>query len=393
MTCIKRIVTLGVFFCFALSQEAHGEELRLSLRGGMRLALENNLDIKIGQVSPEIEAQRIRKEEGIFDPEFSTSFKFTDQTTPLTTRSTIAAGGQTSVKSESYSLSAGLSGKTIFGTGYSLALSDTWTSDTFNRYDYEYDSFAGITLTQPLLKNLGKDINRYTIETAGKEREMSVFRLKSRINDVLANYALAYWDLVFARAELRVREDNLSLAQALLGENKNRFEAGVVSRLDVIQAEAGAAKRKEDVIMAKKTVREKENGLKRFISADLFSLKDTEIVPTDEPLYEETSYTLEQAVKEAFALRPDYMETRTGIEKNRIKVAYSKNQTYPSVDLEASYGFSGLGEDFGDSINGMDTNPQWSAGLVFTYPFGNRAADSGLRIARLEEAESLIRLK
>ena len=83
----------------------------LSLEEGKLMVLQNNLDIAIQQITPLIEIEKITTEKGSFDPLLSGSFKRGDSSTPLSTRSSVAAGGKSSVESEVYSLSTGLSGK------------------------------------------------------------------------------------------------------------------------------------------------------------------------------------------------------------------------------------------------------------------------------------------
>ncbi len=367
--------------------------LRLSIEEGILMVLKKNLDIAIQKIVPQVETARVDKERGVFDPEFSGSFSRDDSTTPLSIRSSVAAGGRSIVESEGYSLSTGISGKSPFGTEYSIEFEDTWTENTFNLFQSEYDAFAGITITQPLLKDSGYDTNFFDIHIAQKNRDISINELKQRIIDTVAEFKTAYWDMVLAIENLKVKEESFKLAESLLDLNRKRLRAEVVSPLEVTQAEAGMASRKEDVLLAQNVVKEKENTLKRLISGDIYALRNVEILPVDIPGVLSVNLDIEESFREGLGNRPDYSKIKTEIEKNDVTIQYKKNQRFPNIDLVASYGFNGLGNSFGDSVSDMEDNPEWTLGIVVKFPLSNRTAKGDLRIAQLEAGQELLYLK
>lgn len=398
MNIIAKRIIYGALFSLSIFSTVHAEtsgqgQMMLSLRDGVLKLLENNLDVTIERISPEIAETKILREKGVYDLQAFGSFKREDATTPLSARESVSAGGLKTIKSEAYSLDAGLTGKTPIGTEYTLEAKNNWTSETLNDFNFEYSSFSGVRVTQPLLKDFVSNTNELNINIAKKDRDISTNKLKQRILDSVSDYGFAYWDLVRAREELKVRMESERLAGMLVDINRKKFEAGTGSNLDVIQAEATEAARKDDVILAEKTVRERENTLKLLISKDVYSLKDIEIVPTDSPMLIPVREGLDESVTKAINVRPDYLETKTELEKNRIQIKYAKGQTFPKIDLEASYGYSGLGPTFAKSYNGIDANPDWSLGIVFRYPLENRTARGDLKIARLEADQAILRLK
>jgi outer membrane protein TolC len=377
----------------AADSGAGSGKLELTIEDGIKMVLENNLDIVIQRISPRVEQARIEKEEGAFDRSLFASFEWEDSTTPFNARSSVAAGDIFEAESEVYTLNTGISAVTQLGTEYSLELNDTRIANTFNDFKSEYDTFAGLKITQPLLKDYGRSANRFRIDLAGKDRDISLHRLKDKILDTVADFELAYWDLVLARQELGVKTESLKLAESLLDLTKKKFEAEVVPRLEVTQAEAGVASRKEAVISARKTVWEKENALKLFISRDVYKLKDVEIIPLDPPALNPVSLSLEDSIKKAIGARPDYLEAKKEIEKRDLEIRYATNQRFPEVNLEASLGYNGLGTTVGDSLENLEDNPTWTLGVVFRYPLGNRTATGDLKIARMEAEEAFVRLK
>ncbi len=367
--------------------------MNLSLEQGKLMLLQNNLDIAIRQISPQIKKEGIKREEGLFDPVLSGSLQREDSSTPLSTRSSVAAGGRTSTDSEVYSVSTGLSGIFPAGTEYSIEFNDVRTENTFNSFNAEHDSFAGININQPLLKGSGSSVTQFNIIIAKKDRDISVSDFRQNVIDTLSDFKKAYWDLVLAIEDTKVKKESMKLAESLLDLNLKRLKAEVTSPLEVTKAEAGVASRKEALITARGVVREKENGLKKLISDDVYSMKNTEILPLSRPVINPFTFDLDRSFKDGIENRPDYEKLKTAISKNEVRVMYAKNQSFPEIDLEASYGLNGLGNSFSDSLNEMDGNNNWSIGIVAKFPLGNSTAKGNLRIAQLEARQELLNLK
>ncbi len=382
--------------CLALlptgaSAEEQRKEMLLSFKDGVVKVLENNLDITIERVSPEIAEAGILAEEGAFDLSLFASMQRQDVMTPLSARESVSSGGLSTVDSTTYSLETGVTGKSRYGTEYTLEVRNDWTSETLNNFNYEYESFTGFTITQPLLKGFGRDSNIAELNIAQKDRDISVHRLKQKILDTVSEFGLKYWDLVRVREELKVRVESQNLAGTLFEINRKKLSAGAISALEVVQAEAAAAARKDDVIVALKSVKDTENAIKILIASDVHAIKDTEIIPSsDSPLKAEPE-GYDESVKKAVATRPDYRETMAVIDKGRLQTVFAEDQKLPEVDLEASYGFNGIGESFSSSFD-LDS-PEWTVGLSFSYPIGNRAATGALTASRLETDQAVLRLR
>lgn len=382
------IVPVDVF-----SQEAQKNELRLTLREGAIKVLENNLDISVEKISPGIAEARVQSARGVYDLEAFGSLKREDSTTPLSARSSAAARGLSSLESETNSFQAGMTGKLQTGAEYTLQVQDSWTADTLNEFEEEFTSFTGVTVTQPLFRNYGAAANNAQINIARKNRDISINQFRQRVLDIITDFGTSFWDLVRVKEELKVRIESQELAETLLRQSRKRLEAGAISPLEVIQAEAAASARKDDVIVARKAVRDAEDRLKLLISADVYELRDSEIIPLGNGSLNPVLQTLNESIETAISKRPDYGEIKNTIERNRIQIRYSENQRFPKIDLEASYGLNGLGPSFSDSFRQVDDNPQWSVGLVFRYPLGNNAATGDYKAAKLEASQSVLRLK
>jgi outer membrane protein TolC len=200
--------------------------------------------------------------------------------------------------------------------------------------------------------------------------------------------------LQFAIEQLRVDERSRGLAVQLLKDNQARVDIGVKSPLDVTEARARAAAREEAVILSQRNVLDNENLLKQLVTADMMTMLGTrvEIVPPPEVKFVPD---VPKGVADALALRPDYRQAILELEQQHIRVAFQKNQLLPRIDLTGSLNLLGLDNDFGSSLSrvGSRDRTEWTAGVIFSIPLGNRAARGAYNQAQLEAAKQLFMLQ
>jgi outer membrane protein TolC len=119
------------------------------------------------------------------------------------------------------------------------------------------------------------------------------------------------------------------------------------------------------------------------------------LLPAVHPPVENVPLDARASIMTAFDSRPDYRQARHEIEQRGIQLAFNRNQLWPQVDLEASYGLNGRGgsfDQFADDVGSGD-NPQWTVGVVVRIPLGNRQARADYQTALLEEERALLELK
>ncbi|UCD58457.1 MAG: TolC family protein, partial [Candidatus Hydrogenedentota bacterium] len=244
-------------------------------------------------------------------------------------------------------------------------------------------------------------------------REASVYQLEQRMLETLFEVEQAYWELVFAYENLRVKMRSLRTAQDLLEENRIRLKVGVIARLAVLQSETGVVVREEEVIVAQSRVEDAKDLLVKV--TNLFPeqlIWDVEIVPTDEPFALPPEEHVERdQISAALTNRPELKQLLKQQEAAQLGVRFAKNQLLPALDLIASVGLIGLDEDFDTSIlprffaglplppppdKGIDPafddlfsgeNFQWMVGFKFELPWGSRFERGQYRAANLQVSQ------
>ena len=106
---------------------------------------------------------------------------------------------------------------------------------------------------------------RQQLRVTAINREISDIQLRGTIATTLANVRNSYWELVFAVQAVDVARGSLDLALKLVDDNRARVEVGTLAPLDVVQAEAEAATRRQALAQAEATLGTAELTLKRLI--------------------------------------------------------------------------------------------------------------------------------
>jgi outer membrane protein len=258
----------------------------------------------------------------------------------------------------------------------------------------------------PLLKNLLRHEAWMTIETSELQHYSSLDAFRGDLIEVVFEIEASYWRVVATEEQLRVAWKSLETAQALLDQTETQYEVGVVSRVEVVQAEAGVADREFRLIVA-----DNDHGNAVDILLDLVygtRLRgDTKVnvVPSDNPEdYVVYEIDPEASVEKAFVHRPDLAIARRSIEENEVMLRYAKNQRLPGLNLKVDYNIAGLagppnpdaifpggvtvGDSFGDAFNAMGDHPSYAVRGVFSIPIPNTAARKRVRLTKFQLRQS-----
>jgi outer membrane protein TolC len=361
--------------------------VELSIERARELAMENNLDLKVELLNPTIAKESVNAEGARFEALFTTDARYGLTDTPTASE---LVGSQT----KDFSLAPGIT--LPLRTGGTIQLQvpmDRFeTNNQFSTLNPAYTSDVQATFTQPLLRGGGAYYNEQPIRVAKYNYLQSQANTKLEVIRVLTDVDRIYWRLYAARQELRVRKQEYDLAVAQYERAQRQVEAGAVASVDVTRAESGVADRREAIIIAENTVRDRERDLKRILNdPDLPMESDIVIVPTTEP---KTLYyklhpidLMNRAMNDRMELLDQ--ELQIAIETSNVTVA--KNDLLPLVSLEYTYGINGLGGDFSESFTLVrDRNFQdHSLGIRLEVPIGNEAARSRLRRALAVRLQAL----
>lgn len=366
------------------------EELTLTLPRAIAMALARNYTIRIDSFGPKIAQARVREALGAFDPIVTVRAQRSDNNNPQLLSPTLEAGG--TVQTVNEALNADVRELTPLGGIISLGAS---TERQSGAGDAQYNSFAGVTITQPLLRDFGLGAALNPLRLARKDRETARWTFRQTLTDIITETAQAYEDAYFARENLGVAQRSRELAARLLEDNTQRVKIGVLTPLDISVARSQLAAREEAIINARQTLRELENALKlrvtdaveRFMAVRLHIAQ-----PVD---HDPGPVDFNVDLPHAFAWRPDYRERLLDLDRRQIALVFDRNQAMARLDLSASLGSNGLSRTVGDSLAAAfrGDNLAASAGLNLTIPIPNRSGRARVEESQLAIAQALVGLK
>jgi outer membrane protein TolC len=360
-------------------EESEVSGVPISLSQAVELALVNNLEVELQKIAVVSAEASVRQALGQFDPTFGARYQYGEATRELDAESSVAAGGLDSVRSESTSTSASVSGLLPTSTRYSGRISDSSSADTFNDFAEEHNANADFSITQPLLKGRGWDLTTMEVRIARRNLNITWLGFKVALEDILLRVEQAYWNLLLAIEDLEVRKKSVAAAQSLVDEARAKLEVDAASEADVVQAESGLAQRLLSQIEARRTVELRQRLLKDLIFPDLQEVTEA-LQPTDRPSEEFPVPEYQDIVNQAMAMRVELQQAEHRIANADDQLLRGRNNRLPQVDLEGSYGYNGLGSSYSGAFSdiGDRNNPSWTVGLVYSKPWPDRASHASI---------------
>ena len=263
------------------------------------------------------------------------------------------------------------------------------TTQTTAQFLTAYTTGFQAQYTQPLLANLKIDNNRTQLLTTAIQQDQAELDLQATTASTVAQVRNAYWELVFAIMNLENQKISMDLASKLVSDNRARVEIGTMAPIDIVQAQAEEATRRQSVVNAEATLQNNELALKRLIvSGTEDPLWSATINATDRPAAVAEAIDLEGAVRNALANRTDLLQQKKTVESANITLRSLRNQTLPTLNAVGTYRLDGRGglpsdpsvppSNWFDALSGIGKfdAPTWTVRLDFAYPIGQSQAEA-----------------
>ena len=389
-----------------------GARVELTLDNAVERALDRNLDLAVERLSPQTYDFSLAALDATFHPNLVSTFGLRSQTS--FTRSQTAGGDILST--DTLTGNNGVQQNLKWGGGsYAIGFNNNRQeqSDLFATRNPVLNSSLTAAISQPLLRNFRTDAVRTQLKITKINQEMSETSLRATVVRTVANVRNAYWDLVFAIQAEEVAQNSLQLATKLVEDNRARVEVGTLAPLDVTQAEAEQATRRQAVAQARATHGTAELALKRLIvngTEDPYWTANIE--PVDRPTYTTETVDVAGAVRRALTSRTDLEQSKKQIQSNDVSIRSLSDAQLPALDLTASYGLAGIGgtqfvrppgsalgaapsqvipSGFSDALSVLSDGraPTWNFLVNFSYPLGTSPAEAATARARLQQRQTI----
>jgi len=362
-----------------IDQLIRDNKLQITLQDAVELALENSLDIAVARYNPWIaDTDILRTKAGgqgrgttgadfptsqaaidpfntvfpSYDPIISTTTSINSLTTPINNPFLSGTGVGTStlqgLHAHATIFDAAYQQSFTPGTTINVAWNNTRSSSTSgaNFFNPSVQSSLSAGFSQQLLNGFGYFVGRRNILIAKNNRKIADLVFVNQAITTVTSAITAYWELVYARENVKVQQQAVAVSEKLFNDNKKQLEIGTMAPLDVTRAESEVASDRQNLIVAQTVQLQDEQVLKNAMTKNPLAanLINVEIIPTDLPTPPAAteSASFEDAIQEAFVKRPDLQEQVYNLKNAGIEVRATKNALLPTLTLSGQYSSSGL---------------------------------------------------
>jgi outer membrane protein TolC len=407
------VAALSTSTAFAQSAPPPSGTLALPLDEAVRRAVEHNPDLAVVRLATEVDAAHVGESQTAYTPLFSTTLARSSDAVPPSN----FFSGDRGINTRDVFSSTGVRQRVRWGNGtwrLSWDASRTTSNSPLNSFNPTVLSGLQAAFSQPLMRDRKIDAARQQFIIAKRNQESSELRFRENVVQTVAAVKQAYWTLKALRANVAVQQRSLELAQELAAQNKVRVQVGQAPPLDLVQAEAEVADRRESLIRANAAAADAEDRLRRLImDPSDASFWHVRLDPVEDPGDRSPLPDVDAMVAKAMDARYDVARAKNEVSNAATNVEFLSNQKLPDVRLEASYRGNGLGgsqllrtgtfpgvitgrvdSGFGDVLGqvfGRDY-PTWSFGVTVSYPLGRSFEEASAARASVERRQAAQRV-
>lgn len=381
---------------------------RLSVDEAVQLALEQNLGIAVERLNPQIQDMSVAQARSYWTPTFTTGMQGNLQDSPVTNA---LAGGQNKISDRRFTSQVGVTQILPTGANYSLSWNGqrSTTNNFFTNFNPLLNSYVAFSVTQPLLRNRTIDSYRQQLEVSRKDRAAADVSLQATTALTTRNVKNAYWDLAYARENLRTQQQSLDLAKRALADNEKRVQIGTMAPIDIVEAQSEVARNEESVIVAEAAIKQAEDRLRALIfdpsTPDFWTMT---IEPSQSMPFAPVAVDADAAIRRAIGSRTDVQLAKNSIERSEVNLKFFRSQTLPEVNASLNYQATAVGgttltpitsfpptsidrgilnqRSFGTVLGDVFSNafPTWTFGLSVSYPIGASTQETNYSRATLQ---------
>ena len=355
-----------------LAEQPEKGKLQLSLSQAVELSLENNLNLKLRQEDVAFAKGDTQKAEARFDTFLSAEASAqSKEMTPIFQHG--------SKEERNRQLNGNIQKRFITGTEIDLGIRNgRFENDAEGLlFDPAYNSTLSLSISQPLMKGWGTNIQTAEIQAAEKRLQASTYLVDSQAADLAALVKKAYWNLVFAWQDIEVQKLSLTLANTLLEETEAKIDAGKLAPVEIYQPQSEVARREETLIASERAIGVADDELKLLLnSKDWLTVFD----PIEKPDIRPVQLNQQVILSNALTNRPDVKAVDLQVDAAIIKARLAEDNIRPSLALIGMVGYGGTDETYNDALDAAfnDTDTEWQVGLNFSVPLSNDAAKGTL---------------
>ena len=399
-----------------LSPPAHVQDyvidgkLHLRLQDAVRLALENNSNIRIQETQVEAQKFSLLGAYSPFDPLIQSGANINRVSYSGFTQ--LQGVGNTSAPVNTLSQTVQASYTQTFMTGTNILASLSSNRTSTNSDFYFLNPYVSSTLTlqftQPLLRNAGRFANTAPLIIARRTLQQSRASFEAQVNDAILRVVTQYWTVVQARGSFDVERKSLDLAESSYQHDKRALELGALPPLDIYRSQSEVAARRLQAIQSEYVLKQAQEAFRFTIGVDqdpTLAALELDLVEKPEPEGEIENVDPVEVLKKALSARPEIAAANDAIANDETSIRFAHNALKPDLSLTGFYQTNGIGGNQYDlntgqliSPGGLGTSfnqmfgfgfPGYGGTLTLNLPVRNRGAKANLGTALVARRHDL----
>lgn len=400
-----------------LSPPAHVQDyvidgkLHLRLEDAVRLALENNSNIRIEETQVEAQKFALLGAYKPFDPLIQSIANVNRLSYSGTTQlQGVGENSNAALNTLGQSVQASYTQTFITGTNIFAGVSSNRnsTNSAFYFLNPYVSSTVTLQFTQPLLRNAGRFANTAPLIIARRALQQSRASFAAQVNDAILQVVTQYWTVVQARGSFDVEQRSLALAESSYQHDKRALELGALPPLDIYRSQSEVAARRVQAIQSEYVLKQAQEAFRFTIGVDqdpTLAALELDLVEKPEPEREIENVDPVEALKEALSARPEIAAANDAIANDETSVRLAHNALMPDLSLTGFYQSNGIGGNQYDlntglliTPGGLGTSfsqlfgfgfPGYGGTLTLNLPIRNRAAKANLGTALVARRHDL----
>ena len=164
---------------------------------------------------------------------------------------------------------------------------------------------------------------------------------KENINIIIYDIKRAYFNILFAQAQIKVYEDTVKDYELQLNQAWSFYKLGKKAKIDVVTADYNLGKAKLNLVKAKNILEVARAQLSKIMGMPEY----TNYELSDELALNSFDITSEKAIKMAMEVRPELISAEKSANAAKMNLRAKRREFTPNLGLYGSYG-NGIGNDY-----------------------------------------------
>lgn len=164
---------------------------------------------------------------------------------------------------------------------------------------------------------------------------------KENINTIIYNIKYAYYNILFAQAQIKVYEDTVKDYQLQLNQAWSFYKLGKKAKLDVVTADYNLGKAKLNLVKAKNILEVARAELSRIMGLPEY----TNYELSDELNLNAFDISVENAIEMAMDVRPELISAEKNANAAKMNLRAARREYTPNLGAFGSFSY-GIGNDY-----------------------------------------------